>query len=199
VLCSQRLGQKTNGALASETRAKTPVAKAITIKKSREEVYAFWRNFENLPQFMYHLDSVQVRESGRSHWVAKAPAGTTVEWDAEVTEDVPNERIAWRSLPGADVANWGSVEFRRGAGDRGTEVHVQIHYDPPAGTLGKVVAKLFGEEPEQQVGDDLRRLKQVLETGEVVRSEATPEGQGRPYIAQRPAKHLDRQGVEATL
>jgi uncharacterized membrane protein len=162
-----------------------------------EEIYSFWRNFENLPQFMYHLESVQVLGSGRSHWVAKAPGGATVEWDAETIEDRPNERIAWRSLPDADVTNSGSVEFRRAPGDRGTEIHVEIQYEPPAGKLGTLVAKLFGEEPSQQVGDDLRRLKQVLETGEIVRSEASPEGQGRPYLAQRAAKHLE--GAEATV
>jgi uncharacterized membrane protein len=146
---------------------------------------------------MYHLEEVQVRGSGRSHWKAKAPAGATVEWDAEMTEDRPNERIAWRSLPDADVTNSGSVEFRRAPGNRGTEVRVEIRYDPPSGKLGALVAKLFGEEPSQQIGDDLRRLKQVLEVGEVVRSEASPEGQGRPYLAQRPAKHPE--GAEARL
>jgi uncharacterized membrane protein len=191
VMCSRRLGDKANGAAAAGMHGNAHVAKSITIKRSPEEVYRFWRNFENLPQFMYHLENVQVRGSGRSHWTAKAPGGKTVEWDAETIEDVPNERIAWRSLADADVANSGVVEFRRAPGDRGTEVHVQIHYDPPAGKLGQVVAKLFGEEPAQQVGDDLRRLKQVLEVGEVVRSEASPEGQARPYIAQRAAKHLE--------
>ncbi len=191
VLCSQRLSEKADALPSAERDGNTYVAKSITIKRPVEEVYNFWRNFENLPQFMYHLESVEVRGSGRSHWVAKAPGGTTVEWDAETIEDVPNQRIAWRSLPDADVTNSGSVEFRRAPGDRGTEIHVEIRYEPPAGKLGTLVAKLFGEEPSQQVGDDLRRLKQVLETGEVVRSEASPEGQGRPYLAQRPAKHLE--------
>jgi uncharacterized membrane protein len=197
VLCSQRLSDKADASPRASKDGKTHVTKAITIKRPVEEIYNFWRNFENLPQFMYHLESVQVRGSGRSHWVAKAPGGTTVEWDAETIEDVPNQRISWRSLPDADVVNSGTVEFRRAPADRGTEIHVEIHYEPPAGKLGTLVAKLFGEEPSQQVGDDLRRLKQVLETGEVVRSEASPEGQGRPYIAQRPAKHLE--GAEATL
>jgi uncharacterized membrane protein len=196
VLCSQRLGQKADALPSAARDRKSHVAKSITIKRPVEEVYNFWRNFENLPQFMYHLESVQVRGSGRSHWVAKAPGGARVEWDAETTEDVPNQRISWRSLPDADVVNSGTVEFRRAPGGRGTEIHVEISYAPPAGKLGTLVAKLFGEEPSQQVGDDLRRLKQVLETGEVVRSEASPEGQGRPYLAQRPAKHLE--GAEAT-
>src|SRR5919202_1327468 len=199
VLCSQRLSEQADGTFASSARdGGIHVAKSITIKKSPEEVYGFWRNFENLPRFMYHLESVEVRDAGRSHWVAKAPAGASVEWDAETIEDVPNQRIAWRSLPDADVTNSGSVEFRRAAGDRGTEVHVELHYDPPAGKLGKMVAKLFGEEPAQQIGDDLRRLKQVLEVGEIVRSDASPEGQGRPYLAQRPAK-APESGVEARV
>jgi uncharacterized membrane protein len=198
MVCSQRLSENGGTLSTGAVRdAKAHVAKSVTIKRSPEELYTFWRNFENLPQFMYHLEEVQVRGSGRSHWKAKAPAGTTVEWDAEVTDDRPNERIAWRSLPGADVANSGSVEFRPAPGNRGTQVHVQLQYDPPAGKLGKLVAKLFGEEPSQQVGDDLRRLKQVMEVGEVVRSEASPEGQGRPLLAQRAAKHSE--GAEARL
>jgi uncharacterized membrane protein len=192
VVTTERLTDKGRGRSTRANRdKKAHVAKSITIKKSPEEVYAFWRSFENLPQFMYHLEEVRVIDDRRSHWVANAPAGASVEWDAEITEDVPNQRIAWRSLPDADVTSSGSVEFRRAPGDRGTELHVQIHYDPPAGKLGAIVAKLFGEEPSQQVGDDLRRLKQVLETGEVVRSEASPEGQGRPYMAQRAAKHVE--------
>ena len=198
VLASQRLSEKANGSPRLPKDEKTHVAKSITIKRPVEEIYGFWRNFENLPQFMYHLESVQVRGSGRSHWVAKAPGGATVEWDAETIEDIPNERISWRSLPGADVTNSGTVEFRRAPGERGTEIHVEIHYEPPAGKVGVLVAKLFGEEPSQQVGDDLRRLKQVLEVGEVVRSEASPEGQGRPYLAQRAAKHLEAEAVPSS-
>ncbi len=195
VMYSRRLGAKANGAAAAGTRGNAHVAKSITIKRSPEEVYRFWRNFENLPQFMYHLENVEVRGSGRSHWTAKAPGGTTVEWDAETTEDVPNERIAWRSLPGADVTNSGVVEFRPAPRGRGTEVRVLLEYDPPAGVLGRVVAKLFGEEPNQQISDDLRRFKQVMETGEVVRSEGAPEGtlaRKLPTPAQRPAQPLER-------
>jgi uncharacterized membrane protein len=181
VMCSGRLSEKANG--ASEVKVK----RAATIRKSREELYTFWRNFENLPRFMYHLEEVRVLDSGRSHWRAKAPAGTTVEWDAEVIEDRPSERIAWRSLPNADVPNWGSVEFRRAPGNRGTEVHVEIHYDPPGGKLGALIAKLFGEEPGEQVADDLRRLKQVMDVGEIIRSDASLPGPGPSYLAQRSA------------
>jgi uncharacterized membrane protein len=132
---------------------------------------------------------VEPSGNGRSHWTANAPAGRTVEWDAEIVEDEPNERISWRSLEGSQVATTGSVRFRPTLRNDGTEVRVELSYDPPGGALGKLVAKLFGEEPQQQITDDLRRLKQVLETGEVVRSEGSPEGtRTLRLIAQRPAQ-----------
>jgi uncharacterized membrane protein len=149
------------------------VARSVTIRQPREMVYAFWHDFENLPRFMVHLESVRVTGDRQSHWAAKGPAGSTVEWDAETVEDRPDELIAWRSLPGASVPNSGQVRFMDAPGGRGTEVHVELRYDPPAGKLGALVAKLFGEEPRQQVDGDLRRLKQVLETGEVVHSDAS--------------------------
>jgi uncharacterized membrane protein len=149
---------------------------AITVKRPVEEVYRFWRDLANLPSFMVHLASVEPIDNGRSRWTANAPAGRTVQWEAEVVEDKPNERIAWRSLEGSQVGNSGSVWFAPAPRGGGTEVRVELAYDPPGGALGKVVAKLFGEEPQQQITDDLRRLKQVLETGEVVRSEGSPEG-----------------------
>ncbi|MBD0327454.1 MAG: SRPBCC family protein, partial [Pyrinomonadaceae bacterium] len=118
------------------------VEQSITVNKSPEEVYRFWRNFENLPRFMDHLESVSVEGSGRSHWVAKAPAGTTVEWDAEVYNEKENELIAWRSLEGADVDNAGSVRFEPATGGRGTTVRVSLKYDPPGGVIGSTFAKL---------------------------------------------------------
>jgi uncharacterized membrane protein len=123
---------------------------------------------------------------GRSHWVAKGPAGTSVEWDAEITEDRPGERIAWRSVEGADVENSGAVSFEAAPGGRGTIVRVELEYNPPGGFLGAGLARLFGEEPGQQVDADLRRFKQVMETGEVVVSEGTVPGTG--LMAQRPAQ-----------
>jgi uncharacterized membrane protein len=162
---------------------------AITVDRPVEEVYGYWRDLTNLPSFMIHLASVETTGDGRSHWEANAPAGRTVEWDAEVVEDRPNQRIAWRSLDGADVANRGVVEFTPVPKRRGTEVRVELTYDPPGGALGKVIAKLFGEEPQQQIKDDLRRFKQVLETGEVVRSEGSPEGtRVLRQVRQRPAR-----------
>jgi len=160
------------------------VKKAITINRPVEEVYQFWHNFENLPRFMQHLESVQTTGSKQSHWKAKAPAGTTVEWDALVVTDTPNALIAWQSVEGADVTNSGVVTFTPAPGGYGTEVRVELDYNPPAGALGKTVAKLFGEEPEQQIKDDLRHFKQILEIGEIVVSEATFEG--HPHPAQPP-------------
>jgi uncharacterized membrane protein len=147
--------------------------RGITVRRPVEEVYSFWHTFENLPRFMRHLESVTVTGDRRSHWVATAPAGKTVEWDAEITEDRPNELIAWRSLPGSDVYNAGEVRFDPAPGNRGTEVRVAIEYRPPFGKLGSKVAMLWREEPRQQVADDLRHFKQVMETGEIVLSDAT--------------------------
>ncbi|MBI5671432.1 MAG: SRPBCC family protein [Chloroflexi bacterium] len=154
------------------------VRKSITINASPEEVYRFWRNFENLPRFMNHLESVRVMDERRSHWVAKAPAGMTVEWDAEIINEVPNEVIGWRSLQDAQISNAGSVRFRPAPRGNGTEVRVELEYVPPAGPLGAAIARLFGEEPSQQIGEDLRRLKQLLETGEIATTEGQPSGRG---------------------
>lgn len=173
VVCGQRLARD---AEPGTTEAKQPgvhVTRTITINKSPEEVYEFWHDFENLPRFMRHLESVRVLDGRRSHWKAKAPAGKAVEWKAEITEDRPNELIAWRSVENADVDNRGSVRFRPAPGSRGTEVMVELRYDPPGGVVAAQLAKLFHEEPGQQVQDDLHHLKQVLEIGEVMLSDAT--------------------------
>ena len=138
------------------------------------EVYRFWRNFENLPRFMDHLESVAVIDEDRSHWVAKAPAGTKVEWDAVIHNEIEDELIAWRSLPGSEVNNAGSVHFEPTADGRGTEVRVILSYDPPAGKVGAAVAKLLGEEPSQQVEEDLRRFKQVMDAGETANGSRVP-------------------------
>ena len=152
------------------------VEKSVTINRSPDELYTFWRNFENLPRFMNHLESVRMESDGRSHWVAKGPAGTTVEWDAEITEERPNELIAWHSLPNTDVDNTGSVRFQPGPNGRGTEVHVRIAYNPPAGAVGAAIATLFGQEPNQQVEGDLRRFKQLMEAGEIPTIDGQPSG-----------------------
>ncbi|HEV7992796.1 MAG TPA: SRPBCC family protein [Gemmatimonadaceae bacterium] len=160
--------------------------RSITVNRPVEEVYAFWHNFENFPQFMRHLESVRMTGNNRSHWVAKAPAGQTVEWDADTIEDRPNELISWRSAEGAPVFNAGTVRFMPAPGARGTEVRVDLAYDPPFGKLGSKVAMLFREEPGQQVQDDLRHFKQVMETGEIVLSDATK--QRGPHPAQPDTK-----------
>ena len=139
-------------------------------------MYAFWRDLENLPRFMEHVESVRVTGERRSHWEAKAPPGTTVEWDAEIVDDRPGELIAWLSVDAADVDTSGTIRFSRAPGGRGTEVTVELRYAPPGVSSRETVAKLLGEEPETQAYDDLRRFKQVLETGEVVRSEGSPGG-----------------------
>ena len=139
---------------------------------------------------MAHLESVQVSD-GRSHWKAAGPAGRTIEWDAEVTDDRPGELIAWRSLPGADVPNSGTVRFTDAPRGQGTEVRLELQYKPPGGVAGATLAKLFGEEPKIQARDDLRRFKQMIETGLVVRSEGSPEGPlARRMLKQRPAQPL---------
>jgi uncharacterized membrane protein len=148
---------------------------SVTVRAPREEVYRFWRDFENLPRFMQHLDRV-VSYQTLSHWEATAPMGRTIEWDAELVEDRPNEFISWRTVVGSGIDASGTVTFVDAPGDRGTEIKVALDYAMPAGALGRAIAKIFGEEPEQQVRDDLRRFKQVLETGEVIRSEGAPEG-----------------------
>jgi uncharacterized membrane protein len=180
--CSLQLTRRSaNGKTASgQEDASMEVKKAITINRPVEEVYTFWRNFENLPRFMTHLESVQVRDGNRSHWVVKAPAGQTVEWDAQIVEDTPNEMIAWRSLEGADVPNWGTVRFKPAPANlgSGTEVHINLQYDPPGGKAGSLVAMMFGEEPDRQVTDDLHIFKQILELGERVLSDGVVQKGG---------------------
>jgi uncharacterized membrane protein len=148
------------------------VEKAVTINAPAEQLYKFWRNFENLPRFMNNLEKVECHDSQRSHWWAKGPAGTTVDWEAEIINEVPNELIGWRSIDGSKVDNAGSVHFTPAPG-RGTEVKVVLRYDPPAGVLGAAVSKILGEDPAANVQEDLRRLKMLIETGEI----ATIDGQ----------------------
>jgi uncharacterized membrane protein len=176
VMCAKQLSMQPK-TLANEGAGKWIIRtkRSVTVNKPVEEVYGFWRNFENLPQFMRHLESVTVAGDRRSHWRAKAPAGQSVEWDADMLEDRPNELISWRSTPDADVYNAGTVRFLPAPGGRGTEVRVELEYKPPFGKLGSKVATLFREEPGQQVMDDLRHFKQVMETGEILFSDATKQ------------------------
>jgi uncharacterized membrane protein len=138
------------------------VDKTVTVYRPAAELYQYWRNFENLPRIMRHVDSVTVLDDFQSHWVVQGPAGTHFEWDAEIHNEKENELIAWRSLDG-DVNHAGSVRFRPTPTGRGTEVRVELRYEPPAGALGAAIARLFGEEPAQQVTEDLMRFKRVME------------------------------------
>jgi len=153
------------------------VEKTVTISnKSPEELYRFWRNFENLPRIMKHIKHVSVINDTRSHWITSAPMGGSVEWDAEIINDQQNRLIAWASVEGADIDNSGFVRFQPAPAGRGTEVKIVIEYNPPGGAVGDAIAKLFGEEPQQQIGDELRRFKMLMETGEMATTEGQPSG-----------------------
>jgi uncharacterized membrane protein len=149
------------------------VRESIRLEVPVVDVYRFWRRLENLPQFMTHLDCVTEASDGTSHWVTSGPAGLTVQWDAEIINDVANKVLAWRSLPGSDVVTAGSVNFDTARGGRSTQVSVHLQYAPPAGKAGALVASLLGREPSQTVREDLRHFKQLLETGEIPRATAT--------------------------
>ena len=153
------------------------VDESVTIDRSAEELFRFWRNVSNLPRVMRHVKSVTNIEGPRSHWVANGPAGLDVEWDAEIIMERPNELIAWRSLEDSQVASAGSVHFRLAPGNRGTEVRVVLKYDPPAGKVGATLAWLLGRAPEQEIREDLLRFKSSMETGEMVTVEGQPRGQ----------------------
>ena len=167
----QVLGVSTSDSTAPNTAIAaghgTRVEHAVTVMKPASEIYEFWRDFENLPKFMTHLVDVDTTTNGGSHWIAKGPLGTKVEWDAEIIVDIPGEAIGWKSIDGADVDTAGSVRFRELGPSRGTEVRVNLKYDPPAGRVGTAIARLFGEAPEQQIRDDLRRFKETMEAGEI--------------------------------
>ncbi|MFN2415578.1 MAG: SRPBCC family protein [Pyrinomonadaceae bacterium] len=156
----------------------TKVEKSVTINRPASELYAFWRNFENLPQFMNHLESVSAAGPNRTHWVAKAPAGTSVSWDAEVYNEKPGELIAWRTLEGSTVAHAGSVRFEEAGGGGATLVRVSLKYDPPGGKLGSYVAGFFGENPEQQIEEDLERFKQLMESMGTANAGGSTTGRG---------------------
>lgn len=177
---SHHAGPAVRADYGSDTRRKLGgasgihVQEAVTIDKPATELYRFWRDFENLPKFMSHLESVAVREAGISHWVARGPGGMRVEWDARVINDIDNKLIGWQSLEGSMISTAGSVHFDETP--RGTSVMVHLQYNPPGGKLAGAIAWLFGEEPRIQVRDDLRRLKQFFETGEVPTTQGQPSG-----------------------
>jgi uncharacterized membrane protein len=170
-LVYESLGVSTASDNATSERVSVPygrgigVEQSVTIDVPAEQLYTFWRNFENLPRFMGHLKSVTILDDKRSHWVVNGPAGSDAEWDAEIINEIRNELIGWRSIEGSQVGNAGSVHFTPAPGGRGTVVKVVLRYDPPAGKAGAAIAKLFGEDPAQQVAEELRTFKQLMETG----------------------------------
>jgi len=141
--------------------------KSITVNRPPEECYRFWHDFTSFPRFMKHLESVEITGGNRMHWKAKGPAGSSVEWDAELVADEPGRHLAWRSLEGSQVDNEGVVRFEPAPGGRGTILRVLMRYRPPGGLAGAMVAMMFGEEPSQQIDEDLRRFKWLIETGEI--------------------------------
>jgi uncharacterized membrane protein len=190
VLGARVLGPRTSGRprRARAGRRHVHVDRAITINRPIDEVYRTWRDVENLPRFMRHLASVTKLDARRSRWRAAAPAGTTVEWVAEIIEDREPERIVWRSIEGSQVETNGLVAFHAAPGARGTEVRVKLSYRPPAGAIGRGVAWIFGDDPEWLVTEDLRRFKQYMETGEIPISEGP--GLWRPAQPPRRAEDL---------
>jgi uncharacterized membrane protein len=182
--------QSAADSIAREVHLETSVA----INKSPEELYAFWRDFKNLPLFMKNLESVAVLDKLKSHWVAKGIGAAKVEWDAEIYNETENELIAWRSLENADVVNAGSVRFQKAPRGHGTYVRVTVNYNPPAGKLGATLAQLLGGEPKQLIKEDLRRLKQLMEAGEI----STIDGQtsGRAQIDETEPKAATMESTE---
>jgi len=167
--CARRLAGA-EGRSARRPQSELQLTEAITVNRSIGEVYDFWRNFENFPRFMRHVEAVDV--SGRhSHWRVTGPVGISVEWDAELIEERDQERLSWRTVEPSDVVHHGSVRFARAPRSSATEVWVHLHYSPPAGRLGRGIAWLLGKDPESQVREDLQRFKQLMETGEVVISD----------------------------
>jgi uncharacterized membrane protein len=168
------------------------VDKSITVARPPHEVYAFWRDLNNLSRFMKNVESVTDLGEGRSRWVVKGPAGRKIEWDAVIHNQEEGRMIAWRTLDNARVQHAGSVWFREAPAGRGTEVRVELQYNPPAGMIGAALAHLWGKDPDQQIHEDLHRLKQILEAGEI----PTTEGQPRGRHDRRPER--DRSVHEAS-
>jgi len=169
-------GEVVSAAATVNARRAVKIERSVTIARPRSEVYATWRDFERLPEFIQDLESVTTSGDGRSHWVAKVPGQKRVEWDSEIVNEIPGELIAWKTVGEPDVAHAGSVHFTDAPGGRGTEVRIVVDYEPPGGKVGALVAgvsRLFGQAPDSRIREDLRQFKMKLETGEV----ATTEGQ----------------------
>jgi uncharacterized membrane protein len=199
MLCSLNLTSESSPAaghdggsfmLPESRKGALPVTAIITVNKTIEDVYNFWKNPENFSLFMGHIDTVRATGPGRSHWTIKGPADLNIEWDAEVSADTPNESISWRSVSG-DLDNSGTVRFRRAAGGRGTEVELNVEFKPKGGEAGKRIAKFLLAIPKTQLMNDLRRFKQLLEVGEIVKSDASVAKGMHPA---RPSKYSEMEG-----
>lgn len=179
-------------ALGINTEEETPQTKgvhveaAITIDRPIEDLYAYWRNFENQPLISSHIQSVTITGEKTSHWVAEGPGKKLVIWDAELIQDIPNERLTWKTLPGSEIDHAGTIRFKAAPGDRGTEVRVSMQYYPPSGSVGAAVAKLFKREPSLEAADALKRFKRIMETGEVVKTDGQAHGQSLQRTAWNP-------------
>lgn len=179
---NQALGRDTAATQATGLH----ITRSVTINRPRHEVYSFWRQLENLPRFMKHLQEVRQLDPKRSHWEARLPGDVgTLDWEAEITVEEPDTRLAWHSLPGSQIENAGEVRFEDAPGDRGTELHAAISYNPPAGALSKAAASLFNEVFAQLVKEDLRRVKQLLEIGELPTIEGQPAGRTHEPLLAR--------------
>jgi uncharacterized membrane protein len=152
---------------------------SITIQRSPDELYNFWRDFHNLPKFIWHLDRVGAIDEKRAHWAWKTVGGIEIEWDSEIIAEIPGKMISWQTLPGADVPNAGSIWFMPAPAGRGTEIRLLMAYDPPAGKLGDYLSRLFGENPKQTMREDLRRLRALMEAGEIPTIQGQTAGAGR--------------------
>ncbi len=172
------------------------VERSFTINKPVADVYNFWRNFENLPRFMRHLHSVKTTGDKTSHWQARAPLGMSIGWDAEIIDERPNDYILWRSLEGGSVQHRGSVQFRNAPWEGGTEIIVSLDYRPPVGKAGALFARLFGENPEQQIREDLRRFKQLMEAGEIPTTEGQPSGRRSAFVRMMHAAKSENSTME---
>jgi uncharacterized membrane protein len=172
----------------TEVAREVHVETSIAIDRSPAELYLFWRQFMNLPLFMRNLESVSDLGSGRTHWVARGPDGSLIEWDAEIYNEKANELIAWRSLENAEIVNAGSVRFQAAPQGHGTYVRIALNYNPPAGKLGATIAQLLGADPAQLIKEDLRRLKQMIEAGEI----ATIDGQSSGRAAEARSLPMDQ-------
>jgi uncharacterized membrane protein len=168
--------RQANATRPATMRGRIHLVKAITVDRSTDDLYRFWRDFQNLPAVIPHLKSVEVMSEARSHWMATAPGGINIEWDAEIVEDQPGDTIRWCSLEGAEVKTAGSVQFTRATGNRGTVIRLELAYDPPAGRIGWLIATLLGRDPGAELQEGLRRFKQHMETGEIVTTEGQPAG-----------------------